>query len=156
MKRKISFFDSSFCIVVFWLAGMLSGIALARYYSLVITPSISDNIFMPPSFGGMVLSTVLPICAVLLFIRMKCRLLVLLIMGIDGLLFGFCIFFLSNYLNCISLFVRMFYMFSQSCRSTLLLLLCMCTISDLFRVRQGYGFLFISSSVLISLFDYFL
>ncbi len=155
MNRRVAVSNSIFCVGAFWMVGMLIGIVFARYNSTTIAPNILGDIFMPASLGGTILSSAIPVCAVLFFNRVRCRPFIFTILVIDGFLFGFCNLFLSDHLKCTAFFVRIFYMFSQSCRSTLLLLLCPLLISDFFKRNQRTALLFISASVLICFFDYF-
>ena len=154
MNRRVAFYDNFLCLGIFWVIGILVGIVFAHHNSPLIAPNNLGDIFMPPSFGGLVLSSVLPVCFVILFNRIGLRFALYLILVIDGFLIGFCSLYLSNVLNCPVFYVRTFYMFAQSCCSTILLVLCSLLTSGVSCRLSKISFLSIIVSVIISVFDY--
>ncbi len=155
MKRRIAFSNRYVLVSVLWLVGMIFGMAFAYSFKASIAPIKLGGIFVPTSFSAILLTSVLPLCFVILFCYFRFNLLIFAALFMNGLLYGFCGLYLSFYFVYFGWLVRLFSMFSQNCCSTLLVILCPLLLSGSRKKINQISLIFLSAAITICLFDYF-
>ena len=154
MKRRIIFSDRSFIIGILWLSGLMTGIAFAHADNVNIALIQFDDLFMPASFLGVVISSLIPITLASVFWIIGWSIPIYLIIILNGFVCGFCALFLSYISGSSVCFTNLYFMFPQICCSTLLIILC----SMLFSLKQrSYRLIsiFILSALIICFLDYY-
>ena len=154
MKRKTHIFGRQFLTIVFWLIGLIIGFVIAD----TIVPSTISNerLYVSGSFGGIVISSVIPLCIAFLACRLRFDVLSYLILLANGFIYAFCSFYLSGVSGLAGSFVHILFMFAPGCCAMLLVLLCL-----LFSSCSGKRFNQLScaimiAAVLLCCIDYFM
>ena len=156
MFRKVVSHNRHFVIGLIWLTGFMIGIASVFCCDASFNPKTFGDIFLPASLPGILLSSTVPIISVCILCFLELRFIIYIVLFINGFLYGFCGYYLSYTTGCPFAFSCLLFMFSQCCCSTLLVALCSTFIcGSCGSIRHIFSSVLLSS-VLISLFDYFL
>ena len=121
MNRRITLWNRSGFVYIVWLISFVVGLMISVNSKAFNTPLHSGDIFMPPTFAGIAISSFLPVFFAALFSRFTSKIPMYALLLLNGIVYGFSCVLLFRLMPDDPLIVRSFLLLSQSCSILLVL-----------------------------------